>query len=604
MPNSQAKDLSYLDYKMKSHRVELCLLKKCIKKNILDKLPKYLYGFSSLFWILATIIVISFKNEISAYIRLIFPYLKPANTLLNCHLATFIALCALIIFCGYKFLKVQKNTRRIEIWLICLALCIIIFDIVLFEPVAAISPVGILLLFVALICIISLVVEIFKILKFFKTEKVNSELGLIITPKEHYSDGREVCVDAICDLIRKTLNKKVCDSFAIGICGRWGSGKTTALKSIKFHLKKEYEIVELSPWQSNTSDGLIADFFATLANTLFPYDKKLRNKIHEYANLLIEFGTNSSVGASIKLFQNCISNNVPINALRQEIEDAIEHNNLKIIVLIDDIDRLNGAELFEVLKLVRNTADFKNIAYVLTYDRQYIVEALNDKIVSRADEYLEKIFTAEVTLPAHEHYLVLQVLFDELKKHFGSNNALWLQIYNCIIKNKLGSSYKLNQHIKSYRSAIRFANMLIIDINMLLRNRADSQNINFYEFFDLEVLKYFYPADYEQLQYYPESVLCLSRDKKTSRLYFALYKIETKNEYEVKSLKSEKAKAIVYDLFNRSRNSNTDDTSIIYESNFYNYFALRVVKTEISQSEFYEPIRNEDLVLPIQSYSI
>jgi hypothetical protein len=70
-----------------------------------------------------------------------------------------------------------------------------------------------------------------------------------------------------------------------------------------------------------------------------------------------------------------------------------------IVIVIDDIDRLTSSEIRDVFRLVRLTASFPNIVYVVAFDRQRVEQALSEEGVP-GRQYLEKIIQVVVDLPA------------------------------------------------------------------------------------------------------------------------------------------------------------------------------------------------------------
>ena len=60
-----------------------------------------------------------------------------------------------------------------------------------------------------------------------------------------------------------------------------------------------------------------------------------------------------------------------------------------VVIVIDDIDRLEKNELFEVLRLIRNTGNFANLIYVVAYDERYVVEQLSNLGIYNGRLYLE-----------------------------------------------------------------------------------------------------------------------------------------------------------------------------------------------------------------------
>ena len=82
-----------------------------------------------------------------------------------------------------------------------------------------------------------------------------------------------------------------------------------------------------------------------------------------------------------------------------------------IIITIDDVDRLQGKELMMVLKIIRDTADFPNVFYIVAADNIHLKRMLKSLNINNPDEYLKKFFNLEFQLPANEN-----VAFGELLK--------------------------------------------------------------------------------------------------------------------------------------------------------------------------------------------
>ena len=66
----------------------------------------------------------------------------------------------------------------------------------------------------------------------------------------------------LCERLSKTKLDK--ESFALGIAGDWGSGKTTFLNEMRPELEKSFKVVDFNPWVCTDEKIVIADFFKTL----------------------------------------------------------------------------------------------------------------------------------------------------------------------------------------------------------------------------------------------------------------------------------------------------------------------------------------------------
>ncbi|MDQ3053375.1 MAG: KAP family NTPase [Actinomycetota bacterium] len=92
------------------------------------------------------------------------------------------------------------------------------------------------------------------------------------------------------------------------------------------------------------------------------------------------------------------------------------------VVVIDDIDRLESSEIRDIFKLVRLTASFPNVVYLLAFDRARVEDALSQSgFDGRA--YLEKIMQLGVDLP-----IVLSATAPRLPSMWESSEALWRRL--------------------------------------------------------------------------------------------------------------------------------------------------------------------------------
>ncbi|WP_422653172.1 hypothetical protein IZU89_15130 [Cellulophaga lytica] len=66
--------------------------------------------------------------------------------------------------------------------------------------------------------------------------------------------------------------------------------------------------------------------------------------------------------------------------------------NKRFVVFVDDLDRLSNKEVLQVLKLVRNTANFKNFIFIVALDKDYILNELMKKMISQITHSLINFF--------------------------------------------------------------------------------------------------------------------------------------------------------------------------------------------------------------------
>jgi len=225
----------------------------------------------------------------------------------------------------------------------------------------------------------------------------------------------------------------------VGIAGRWGSGKSSILNLLQERLKETYEdalIVRFDPWLVSGRNDLIAEFLGELIGTIKADEKraqkfkKLGATLAQYGaqlspvgNLLIP-GLGSVVSGGFKAMEKALSNKESLGALRAKLMEELGELSAPIIVLIDEIDRVEDEEIRTVAQLVRSVADFPGISYVLAYDSERVVQALGagapkNERDARGRGYLEKIVQLQIPLPATFPEEIARLLTADLRELSG-----------------------------------------------------------------------------------------------------------------------------------------------------------------------------------------
>ncbi len=199
--------------------------------------------------------------------------------------------------------------------------------------------------------------------------------------------GRTPLADAIAAQIAGTRPDA---GVVFGVVGPWGSGKTSLLGMIKEALREDHGSVAFyfNPWLFSGTDHLSAIFFAELGA-----------QMSEMGELWQELGaTMQSVGAvltdmrTLPLFigrvaaaggrtlersgrrmQGTADEDASLYERRRRLEEALEkvgrRTGKRIVIMVDDLDRLRQEEIRDVVALVRLNADLPNLVFVLAYDR-------------------------------------------------------------------------------------------------------------------------------------------------------------------------------------------------------------------------------------------
>lgn len=109
----------------------------------------------------------------------------------------------------------------------------------------------------------------------------------------------------------------------------------------------------------------------------------------------------------------------PVETQRHAIEEALGKLTDPIVVVIDDIDRLTPDEVRSMLGLVRLTAHFPKVIYLLAFDRAKVERALNADGLEDGRSYLEKIVEVVYDMPAVSQPRIERLVLDGLEQLRG-----------------------------------------------------------------------------------------------------------------------------------------------------------------------------------------
>jgi len=228
-------------------------------------------------------------------------------------------------------------------------------------------------------------------------------------PIQEASEDRLNREDPASRFVDHVLSLDDSEGLVVGVLGPWGTGKSSFLNLTRPHFKAaDAVVIDFNPWMFSGADQLVTSFFAELSEQL-----KVRSgladigeAIGEYGGALEGLGWLPILGPWIergrglsKLISAASKKNAgSVDARRNKIIAKLKSAPSPIIVILDDIDRLSTQEIRDLFKLVRLTASFPKITYLVSFDRQRVELALSEGPVHGRD-YLEKILQVAVDLP-------------------------------------------------------------------------------------------------------------------------------------------------------------------------------------------------------------
>lgn len=193
------------------------------------------------------------------------------------------------------------------------------------------------------------------------------------------------------DLATVDVRKK---SFSLGILGVWGQGKSSFMNLFKLHAEKQGSIVvEFYPRASKSIKSIQEDFFSAFKAALKHYHTGIERYISNYAREVAEIDE-GWIGKLALAFTHLSSDKE-----MARINGVIQSMGRRIYVMIEDLDRLTGEEILEVLKLMERNGDFCNTVFVTAYDKKYVNEVIGNYLKTSYQDYTDKYFDFEYSLP-------------------------------------------------------------------------------------------------------------------------------------------------------------------------------------------------------------
>ena len=313
-------------------------------------------------------------------------------------------------------------------------------------------------------------------------------------------------------------------SFSIGLYGPWGSGKTSLLNLVIEKLEQLDEdtiILRFSPWMCTDAQQLVSQFFTQLASAI----KLKRATAEKTADLIGKFGALlklasfiPTVGSMLNDVGDAISDitklykDTNLQQEKNQIKIALEKEPIKIVISIDDIDRLSENEIVAVFQLIKALADFPNTVYLLAFDREIVVKALERVQRGRGEEYLEKVIQVPFEIPSPNINSILSVFTSKLERVLGIipdekwDQVIWLELF----------TYGFKKYVKSLRDVVRYTNVFSLKYQLL------KEETDLLDLMGITCLQVFEPAVYSAVSKLKEPLCGM----------FTYYSFETEKELE------------------------------------------------------------------------
>jgi predicted KAP-like P-loop ATPase len=430
------------------------------------------------------------------------------------------------------------------------------------------------------------------------------------------------------EVARLIVNYPNESSIAIGIYGAWGEGKTTVINYIEKALKDSSNsiCVRFNPWLFRDEALLLQSFFHTLARQLEQSfstpQAELGKLLEKYGDILsylaLKSGGNNSrlLPGEVAQETDIYFSSVELDKIRARIEEFLLIKDRRIVISIDDLDRIKDNEIEAVFKLVKLSANFNYTAYVLAFDENMVAAVLDENYGYGNQEtgrsFIEKIAQVSLPLPKADTLSLREVCITGVHEAIQQADIQLTEGQSKrFVKNFITG---LEIRLQTPRRAKRYINALIFALTLL------KNEVNIVDLMLIEGIRVFYPKLYYVIRQYPDifvgldlemsSKYELSRNNEEVRQ--RSLKILNEGLEELTANEKEAAKNLLKDIFPglRRRVFSDIDSMKDMEENpewkweqeqriaskqyFSRFFSYTVTKGEISELELESFLRESE----------
>lgn len=279
--------------------------------------------------------------------------------------------------------------------------------------------------------------------------------------------GRENIVDLVVDSINAHVNSNH-PCLVYGIYGKWGEGKTSLMNFIKSRLLAQgstdnISLVEFNPWLVENQESLLKEFFARITVGLDRTTRKLFRKYCSAAILASKTILNTyapGIGAKVAEFLELAKNAIldseeSLSDLKMKTCEALKISHKHLLVMIDDVDRLDKEELHAVLRLIRQVADFDNCIYIVAMDIDIVSKSIGEYYGTGNShdgrKFVDKIVQVPITLPYIPNCDMQRIVANEL-------SGVLDDYVDLVTKSEIATA--VTQFFSTYRELKRYCNQL------------------------------------------------------------------------------------------------------------------------------------------------
>jgi predicted KAP-like P-loop ATPase len=384
--------------------------------------------------------------------------------------------------------------------------------------------------------------------------------------------------------------------FVIAVYGSWGFGKSTLLNFLDYYLQQKPEneqpiIVHFSPWLFSGDEDITKRFINQIQSSLSQltavpegFKARIANLVKAISEIPVPYAQASK--ALVKLFD---PQQKDTSELKEELEDTLGDQHPRIVVTIDDIERLAAEDIKQLFHLIASIPNFNNVVYFLVFDREIVIKKLGDTEGIPGEVYLQKFVQAPFELPLPDQTLLRRLLFEKLNVIFADipkqlfESSHWGNVY----------FQGIDHFITNPRDVTCLSNILTVTYP------AVKGEVNPVDFIATETLRVFQPMIYDIIQQNPQffaghqvtqGVLISTMDEFKRFHNSWLAQLHERDKESIKHLLLQlfpKLNAIWHNTYYNAKHESTwrKQLRVCSLEVFPNYFRLVLTKGEFSNTQ-------------------
>jgi predicted KAP-like P-loop ATPase len=295
-------------------------------------------------------------------------------------------------------------------------------------------------------------------------------------------------------LAESIIRMPVSQGMVLAVYGAWGSGKSTLVNFIELYIGETPElerplVIRFNPWWFAGTEDMTRRFIEQLGAPLKKgraIARKVAKKAAQLADALSEAPASSLRG--VRFLARLLTPRArDVTELKQAIVEDLARFKRKVLVIIDDVDRLSREELRQLFSVIKAVGDFPQTVYLLALDRSVVVAALGEIQGVSGEDYLEKIVQVPFELPMPDQTALRTMLTERLNAIIAETRdelfieEHWTEVFLSGI----------DPFIHTPRDVVRITNALSVTYP------AVEGEVNGVDFIGVEVLRLMTPTAYE-----------------------------------------------------------------------------------------------------------